>query len=183
MTLNAFIHIGNARGEAKQGKYDGWIEIQGWEWEVEAESSWTKGGGASVGKPNPGKLSFEHYYDTASPKILGYICTGSAFATVKLHMCKNTGKLTAMEQERGETTLRPFFEMDMKEAYITKINNSATDEGNVVQKVEMVFKEISIDYRPQGMNPDGKRLSDPGALGTVVPFKWDIAGGIASPGM
>ena len=60
--LNAFMQISNAKGESKQGngsggngEYKDWIEIQGWEWEVEAETSWTKGGGASVGKPSPGQ--------------------------------------------------------------------------------------------------------------------------------
>ena len=46
-----------ADGESIQKGKEKWIEIQGWDWEVEAESSWTKGGGASVGTPNPGKLS------------------------------------------------------------------------------------------------------------------------------
>ena len=75
MALNAFMKIGSAEGEARQGKYgkEKWIELQSWEWEVEAESSWTKGGGASVGKPNPGKLTWEHYFDRSSHLLLGYI--------------------------------------------------------------------------------------------------------------
>src|SRR5450631_4158634 len=76
--LNAFMQIDGAFGESRQGGYEKWIEIQSWEWEVEAETSWTKGGGASVGKPSPGKMSWEHYWDRSSPTLLGYICTGSA---------------------------------------------------------------------------------------------------------
>ena len=40
----------------------------------------------------------------------------------------------------------------MREAFITKVTQSATEEGNVTQKVEMVFKSIAIMYFEQGLN-------------------------------
>ena len=84
MAVNAFVSFfDKADGESIQKGKEKWIEIQGWDWEVEAETSWTKGGGASVGKPNPGKMNFEHYFDTSSTVILGYICTGKAFPKVR----------------------------------------------------------------------------------------------------
>jgi type VI secretion system Hcp family effector len=171
MSLNAFMKIGSAEGEARQGKYgkQKWIELQSWEWEVEAETSWTKGGGASVGKPNPGKLSWEHYFDRSSHLLLGYICTGSAFDKCHLEMCKGTGA------KAGEPEM--FFSITMEEAFITKVSQNATEDGNVIQKVEMVFKKISIDYRAQGL----PWAASPGALAAPVNFWWDIPGGKAGP--
>jgi type VI secretion system Hcp family effector len=164
--LNAFMKIGKAKGESKQAPFVDWIELQAWDWEVEAETSWTKGGGASVGKPSPGKMNWEHSWDRSSSVILGYICTGSAFEKCYLTMCKSTGK-----DER-----EPFFQVEMRECFITKVNQSATDEGNVLQKVEMVFKAISIQYWQQGL------LKDPGALKVVNEFSWDVPAGKAKPG-
>jgi type VI secretion system secreted protein Hcp len=43
----------------------------------------------------------------------------------------------------------------------------------VVQKVEMVFKAVKIDYKPQ--NPKD------GTLGAAKTFSWDIPAGTASP--
>jgi type VI secretion system secreted protein Hcp len=170
--LNAFMQISNAKGESKQGltsagngDYKDWIEIQSWEWEVEAETSWTKGGGASVGKPSPGKMSWEHYWDRSSATLLLYICTGASFEDIRLEMCKTTGA--------GKP--QPFFTVHMKEAFITKVNQSATDEGNVAQKVEMVFKDITIDYYQQGLID-----KNPGALKQATKFHWDIPGGKAN---
>ena len=40
--LNAFMKIGEAEGESKQAGYEKWIELSAWDWEVEAETSWTK---------------------------------------------------------------------------------------------------------------------------------------------
>jgi type VI secretion system secreted protein Hcp len=163
--LSAFMKISNAVGESKQVGYPEWIEIQAWDWDVEAETSWTKGGGASVGKPNPGKMNWEHYWDKSSNVLLSYICTGASFAEIHLHMCKTTGSAKP----------QPFFDVRMWDAYITKVAQSATEDGNVLQKVEMVFKKISIDYSQQGAI-----ANNPGALKPSNNFTWDISIGQAS---
>lgn len=165
--LNAFMKIGKSNGESKQKGYENWIELQAWDWEVEAETSWTKGGGASVGKPSPGKLSWEHTWDRSAHVILGYICTGSAFEKAWINMCKSTGG--------GKR--EPFFQIELREVFVTKVNQSATDEGNVVQKVEMVFKALAIKYFQQGVS-----ASAPGALTYVNEFSWDIPAGKAAAG-
>ena len=164
--LNAFMKIGKANGESKQAPFVDWIEVQSWDWEVEADTSWTKGGGASVGKPSPGKLNFEHSWNRSSYVILGYICTGTAFSDVLIEMCKST----------GSSGRKPFFKVEMRECFITKVTQSATDEGNVLQKVEMVFKAISIQYWQQGL------LSNPGHLKAVNEFSWDVPAGKAKAG-
>ena len=164
MAVNAFVSFyDKADGESIQKGKEKWIEIQGWDWEVEAETSWTKGGGASVGKPNPGKFSFEHYFDTSSTVILGYICTGKAFPKVELQIMKTTGK------GNPET----YFTMTMEGAFITKVSNSGNEDGVIVQKVELVFKTVKIEYKQQD--------SKTGAFNTVKTYIWNIPAGTASP--
>jgi len=162
MPVNAFMKFSNeSQGESKQKGFlgkDGWFEIQGWDWEIEAESSWTKGGGASVGKPNPGKMNFEHYFDKSSPAIMRFICQGKSFDTAELHMCKTTGG-PLPEQ---------YYKMKMFNAYITKVSNSGTEEGNVTQKCELVFKKIELEYKPQ---------LDTGKLDSAMKFIWNIPEG------
>jgi type VI protein secretion system component Hcp len=168
MSLNAVLKFTDTSGAVLAGgesklpaPYTGWIELQGWDWEVESESSWTKGGGASVGKPNPGKMNWEHYFDKSSCTVLGFMCKGKAFPAVELHMLKATGS------DAGQTM---FLRMLMKGAFITKVSNSATDEGNLVQKIEMVFKDVAFEYAPQA-DVDGKLLPK-------IAFGWDITTGV-----
>lgn len=156
MAVNAFIQFKGATGESVQKGKEGWTELQGWDWEVEAESSWTKGGGASVGKPNPGKLNFEHYFDKSSPTILKFITTGQAFETVVMEMMKTT----------GAGSPETYFKKTMTGAYITKVSHSATEEGNVTQKIEFVFKSCTIDYKPQN--------STTGKLDSPISWTWDV---------
>jgi len=163
MTVNAFLSFfDKADGESIQKGKEKWVEIRGWDWEIEAETSWTKGGGASVGKPNPGKLRWEHYFDTTSTVIMGYLCTGKAFPKVELQMMKST-----------EKALENYFTMTMEGVFITKVEIGGTEEGNVTQKVEMVFKTVKIEYRSQ--NPKD------GMLAKAKTYTWDIPAGTASP--
>jgi type VI secretion system secreted protein Hcp len=176
MPLNALMRISRAKGESRvktaEKDFKDYIEIQGWEWEVEADTSWTKGGGASVGKPAPGKLSFEHYFDSSSTTILRFIFSGQSFDEVDLHMLKGTGDVKGQKE---------FFVMNMKDAFITKVTNTASDDGNVVQKVEMVFKEVTFTYKQQtdGLPqvPGGKATQAAGSLGAKFEVTWDIPAG------
>jgi type VI secretion system Hcp family effector len=161
---NAFISFfDKADGESIQKGKEKWVEIQNWGWDVEAESSWTKGGGASVGKPNPGKMNFGHRFDTSSIVILGYICTGKAFPKVELQMMKTAG--------RG--TPETYFTMAMEGVFITKVSNAGTEDGAVLQQVEMVFKTVKIEYKAQD--------SRTGSFAAVKTFNWNIPAGTASP--
>ena len=163
MAVNAFVtFFDKADGESVQKGKEKWVEIQGWDWEVEAESSWTKGGGASVGKPNPGAMTFEHHFDASSTVILGYICTGKSFPKVELQMTRSPAG-----------RLETYFTMTMEGAFITKVSNSGTEEGNVAQRVSLIFKTVKIEYKP--------RDNATGALGAAKVYTWDIPAGTASP--
>jgi type VI secretion system Hcp family effector len=171
MAVNALMQIdgGKAPGECRQEGFTNWIEIQSWDWEVESETSWTKGGGASVGKPNPGKMNWEHYFDKSSTVLLKFIFSGASFDEIILRMYKGTGSSKANTDETN------FFQMTMNGAFITKVANSATEEGNVLQKVEMVFKSVEFVYRAQ--NDGTKPGQKAGMLGAKNTIFWDIPGG------
>jgi type VI secretion system secreted protein Hcp len=163
MAANAFItFFDKADGESTQKGHEKWVEVQGWDWEIEAESSWTKGGGASIGKPNPGGITWAHAFDSASTVIMGRICTGSSFPKVELHMTQAAGG--AMPQT--------YFTMVMEGVFITKVSVNGSEEGRVMQRVEMVFKSVRIEYKPQDKT---------GKLAAVKVFNWDIPSGTASP--
>lgn len=163
MAGNAFITLfDKADGESVQEGKEKWIELQGWDWDIEAESSWTKGGGASVGKPSPGRLHWVHRFDLASPVIIGFICSGKAFPKVELQMMLPD----------GEGLLRTYFTMKLEGAFVTKVAHASADDGTVVQDVEMVFKKVSIEYKPQSVHD--------GSLGAAKTVDWDVSSGVAS---
>jgi len=160
MPGNAFIKF---EGVAKGESYDeghpgsaGWIELEDWTWDIEAETSFAKGGGAAVGKAAPSVFGFSHSFDLASPVIMGRIVKGTHFSTVTVEMCKQT----------GDDKPQVFFKIVMKEVFTTKVANAGESDGSVKQSVEMVCKEILVEYTPQ---------TNTGALGTAIPFEWNVA--------
>lgn len=164
MAVNAFItFFDKAQGESIQKGKERWVEVLGWTWDIAADSSWTRGGGASVGKPNPGKFVFEHAFDTASIVLMGYICTGKAFPKVEL-------QLTKAGRAASPVT---WFTMSLEGVFVTAVGNSGAADGPVTQRVEMVFKTVKIEYKPEDRAT--------GAFGTASTFTWDIPAGTASP--
>ena len=162
MPGNTFIKFSDiAIGESFQAGHsgkDGWIEIGDWSWDMEAETSFTKGGGSAVGKPTPGTLSFSHYFDLSSPTIMKKIVSGTHFPWVVIEMLKQTGDAS------GKPTV--YFQIKTAEAFITKVSTKGGEDGAVNQDVEMVFKAIVVSYKAQ----DNK-----GKLGSAIPFKWNIS--------
>ncbi|MBU6430494.1 MAG: type VI secretion system tube protein Hcp, partial [Cyanobacteria bacterium REEB65] len=95
MPANTFINFNSGMlGESLQKGFKGdkgWIELSDWSWDIEAETSFMKGGGSSVGKPTPGTFTFTHYYDTSSPALMNRIVAGTHFDKVELVQLKQTG--------------------------------------------------------------------------------------------
>lgn len=161
MAGNAFIKLtassGPVKGEATQTGHVDEIEIGDFSWEVTSDTSFTKGGGASVGKATPGVCTWKHFYDTASPMLMLNCIQGTTFTEVDLAMLKNTGK------DQPEV----YFTMKMKGCFITKATIEAGEDGTVNQAIEMVFKNVEIGYQKQN-NADGTLDK------TVKNLKWDI---------
>lgn len=163
MPGNAFIKFtGIAIGESHQDGHhgdQGWIEIGDWGWDVEADTSFLKGGGSAVGKPQPGNLTFSHYYDIGSPIIMNRIVIGQTFPMVTIELLKQTGDL------EGKPSV--FFQLIATDVFITKVSTKGGEDGAVNQDVEMVFKEISIGYKPQ---------LNTGKLDKTLVFNWSVTG-------
>ena len=163
MAVNAFLtFFDKAEGESIQKGHEKWIEIRSWNWSVAAESSWTKGGGASVGKPSPRALVVEYAFDTSSPTVLGFISSGSVFPKAEIQVARAGG--------RG--TMDTYFRLILEGVYVTQVSTAGTDDGGITQTIELVFKSVRIEYKMQ--NRDG-------TLGQPKIFNWDIPAGTASP--
>ena len=113
---------------------------------LEAESSWTKGGGASVGKPNPGKLAIRKTNGPSTAEFLKNIASGKSFPEIVFEYVDNSGKASYIISLSG--------------VYITELSWVTPDCSNcpkLQMQVEMIYKTYQIFDA---------------ATGTTV--KWDI---------
>src|SRR5690242_6295914 len=162
MPGNTFINFGAdvPKGESLQKGHhgdQGWIEIDDWSWDIEAEHNVAKGTGASVGKATPGTLSITHYFDISSPTILQKIVAGQHFPVITIEMLKQTGKVDV-----GPET---YFQVKASEAFVSKVSTKGSEDGSMTQDVEFVFKQIALGYKAQ---------TNKGGLEGSIPFEWSI---------
>lgn len=143
-------------GEVTAKSYENWIELSSVGWSVTADTSWTKGGGASVGKPDPGALTWTQAFDSSVPSMYPYILTGKAIPNAVVEYVKDT--------KSGPTT---YLQLNMTGLFFTDISFA-----NSTVSAEGVFKSISVTYWP--LDKDGTRDSPVGV-------NWDIPTGTASP--
>ena len=99
-----------------------------------------------------------HFYDLSSPVILTKIVAGTHFSLVTLDMLKQVG------DETGKPKI--YFQIVMKDVYITKVSTKGGEDGAVNQDVEMVFKEVAVGYKAQ--------KNDGTLEGAAKEFKWHI---------
>ena len=135
---------------------DGWLELSDWSWDIEAETSFLKGSGAAVGRPQPGTLSITHNFDKSSPIILKNIVLGTHFGTVRVDMLKQTGA--------GKPQV--YFQLIAKHVFVSKVSSKCGEDGAITQDVDLVFKEVAVGYRKQEQN---------GKLAVMKQFAWNIA--------
>jgi type VI secretion system secreted protein Hcp len=163
-----FIKWGTAPGESRDVTFpasDGWNELLSCSWNVDAVTSWTAGGGASVGKPNPGPFLITKKVDAASPTFLSMIATGKAAPSAEI-VVRDPSRVL------GKDAQTPYLRYEFTGAFVTSISPSTSaGDTTATETVSFVFKTVKMTYRP---------ISASGALGTPIVVSWDIPAGTAT---
>ena len=100
---------------------------------VTAESSWTKGGGASVGKPNPEAIRFTKALDANSIALLKAITTGKSFASAKFTATSGN----------GNTATTMIYELTG--LFVTSITHVGAG-GAPLEEISFVFKTLAWKF-------------------------------------
>ena len=125
--------------------------VTGFAWTVTADSSWTKGGGASVGKPNPGSLRVAKPVDAGSIAAFHNIVAGASFPTAVLTLASG----------KGNTTSTMVYEMT--ELFVTAVAQSAAD-GLTTEDLSMVFKTVKWTFTDASGGSSSGSWSVPGGV-------------------
>lgn len=149
-------------GAGPSGTYLNYSVISSRQFGVTAESSWLKGGGASVGKAQFNQIVITKGVDVASNKLLPLIAQGKSIPNMEI---------VSTADNNGQTQV--VNKIELKGVYITKITSS-TVEGctdgcpGIAESYEMVYKAIRITTYSQDRKT-GKWTANP------TQFAWDVA--------
>lgn len=149
---------GDIQGDSTDKGHPNEIVLLSYSLGVEADTSWTKGGGASVGKPNPLDLHFTAAMNRSVPTILKYITTGKAAPTAIL---------TLRSATVGNTTGFEYAKYTFEGVFFTSVGQGLNGAGRAVSAISAVYKTVKVEQFAPG---------SPGAVSCVF---WDVPFGTA----
>jgi type VI secretion system secreted protein Hcp len=157
MAVDTFLKLGDIKGESKDSKHAGEIDVLSWSWGVSQTGTMGYGGGGGAGKANFQDLNFMHNVDKASPVLMLKCATGDHIKDATL-ISRKAGK----EQQE-------YLIVKLSEILVTSVQPSGSSE-HPTESVSLNFAKIQLDYKPQ--KADG---SLDGAVTFVYNLKEQVA--------
>jgi type VI secretion system secreted protein Hcp len=152
MAVDVFLKLGDIKGESKDSKHAGEIDVLSWSWGVSQTGSMGHGGGGGAGKANFTDLNIMHAVDKASPVLMSKCATGE-------HIKEAT--LVSRKAGKGQ---QEYLIIKMNDILITSVQPSGSSE-HPMESVSMQFAKVDLEYKPQ---------KEDGSLDAGLHFKYDI---------
>ena len=138
MAIDAFLKLGDIKGESVDKTHKDSIDVLSWSWGMSQTGTTHMGGGGGAGRVNVQDLSFTHYVDAASPNLIRMCCVGKHFPEATLTMRK-----------AGEKPL-DYLKIKLKDVLITSVASGGSQgEERLTENVTLNFSEFSYAYQPQ----------------------------------
>ena len=148
MAMDMFIKIGDLKGESRDSKHKGEIDVLAWSWGCSNSGSAHMGGGAGAGKANVQDLSLTKYIDKCSCSLLLACCKGTHYTDATLVVRKAGGK--PLE----------YLTITMSEVLVSAVSTGGSGgEDRLTENVTLNFAKVKVDYIEQ--KPDGTEGDKP----------------------
>jgi type VI protein secretion system component Hcp len=150
---------GDIVGDSTDPQHPNEIVLVSYSLGVTADSSWTKGGGASVGKPVPGEFQYTATLNRSIPTILRYITSGRAAADATL---------TLRSDPVGNRAGFEYAKYTFEDVFFTNVGQGLVGSGRTASAVSFVYKTVRLQLFAVG-SPD-----------PVSCVLWNIPAGIST---
>jgi len=152
MAVDVFLKLGTIKGESKDSKHAGEIDVVSWSWGVSQTGSVAYGGGGGAGKAAFQDITFLHNVDAASPVLMTACATGEHIPEAIL-IARKAGK-----------SPQEYIIIKMNDILITSVQPSGSSE-HPVESVSMSYSKVALEYKPQKAD---------GTLDAGIFFKYDV---------
>jgi type VI secretion system secreted protein Hcp len=154
MAVDVFLKVGDIKGESKDAKHEGEIDVLSWSWGVTQTGSLGAGGGAGAGKAEFHDLFFVTRVSKASPKLILAVAGGTHIKTAVLTGTRGGGSGKAVD----------YLVYRLSDVIVTSVQHGAA-EGPPTEQVSLRYAKFQVSYR---------RQSPSGALEPAVEAGWDL---------
>ena len=156
MAIEAFLKLGDLKGESLVKGFEDHIQLLSWNWELSQVGTTHIGSGGGAGKVNVKDLTFESYVDMATPPLLLACCKGTHYPQAVL-----------TQRKAGGNPLT-YLTITLKDVLVTHVaEGGGTSDELQTQSVSLNFASFEVSYQPQD-NKGAKR-------GGAINVQYDIA--------
>jgi type VI secretion system secreted protein Hcp len=150
-----FLKLDGIKGESKDAKHTGEIDILAWSWGVSNHGSFGSGGGGGTGKVNVQDISFTKYVDVATPALMLASCNG-----------KHIPEATFVVRKSGEKPLE-YITITLKKAIVSSVSEGGSGgEDRLTENITLNFASFKYQYKEQ---------SDTGSAAGQPDMTWDVS--------
>jgi type VI secretion system secreted protein Hcp len=158
MAVDMFLKLGDIKGESKDDKHKGEIDILAWSWGMSNSGTSHMGGGSGSGKVSVQDLSITKYTDCASHALIAHCCDGKHIAKANLVVRKAGG--TALE----------YIKIELEDVLVCAVNQGGSGgDDRLTESITLNFAKFKYAYVPQKPDGSGDAAKESG---------WNIAANV-----
>lgn len=156
MAIDAFLKIGQLKGESQDSKHPDWIDVLSFSWGMLNNSTGHMGSGSGGGKGEVQDFHFTKTIDTSSADIAKNLLNGKHFDNATFEIRKAGGDSPVT-----------YYKIEFEKVFITSLSFGGAGGGDkFTESITFSFKKFKSTYSKQ--KDDGS--SEPG-----TPLGWDIS--------
>jgi len=154
MAVDMFLKLDGIKGEAQDSKHKDTIDILAWSWGL-SNATTGVGAGHGAGKVNLQDLSFTHYVDNSTSKLLLTCCSGE-------HIKEGT----LIVRKAGGTAPVEYIKIKLSDILVSSVSTGGSGgEDRLTENVTLSPAKIEFTYSTQDAKGAGKE---------TTPFTWDF---------
>ncbi len=156
--IDAYLQIGQIKGESQDDKHKGWIEVTNVNWGVtqpRATSISTAGGHTSA-RAEVHEVSFDKLADIASPILFQTCAAGKTMPKAKFEFFRADGDGARVK----------YFEIELENVMISNVHPNSGNGGLITEKVHLASSKFKCSYTQQKVG---------GGAGGSTAGGWDSA--------
>lgn len=159
MALDAYLQIGDIKGESQDDKHKAWIEVRNVNWGVSQPraTAVSTAGGHTSGKADVHEVSFDKLADIASPVLFQTCATGKTIPKAKFEFFRADGDGARVK----------YFEIELENVLIGMVKpHLGGNESFLSETVNLKYSKIKWKYTQQKIG---------GGSGGNTAGGWDLA--------
>lgn len=156
--IDAYLQIGDIKGESQDSKHQGWIEVSGVNWGVTQPraTAISTAGGHTSGKAEVHEVSFDKLADIASPVLFQTCAMGKTIPKAKFEFFRADGDGARVK----------YFEIELENVMISTVNPTSANGGIITENIHLASSRFKCSYTQQKIG---------GGAGGNVAGGWDSA--------